>query len=314
MNNSNTNYTSNSNDLKVVINDVGPRDGLQNQAKILTPDQRLQLIDALVDAGLPAIEFGSFVSPKAVPAMAGTDQIVKRLPQGNCHYTALIPNIKGYQLAKAAGVKSMGLVFAASNTMNEKNINMTNAQALDECKKVIALSKADGIATTAYLATAWTCYFEGNIDPLVVNDYAGELFEAGASQVIVADTIGGANPESVTSLMTLLVNSFGADKLACHFHDTRGMGLTNVYAALQTGIRHFDASIGGLGGCPFSPGASGNVATEDVVLMLNQMGYDTGIDLTKLVIAAELAKSLTGNCQGGHGLSWLTGQKEKGLL
>ena len=299
---------------KVIINDVGPRDGLQNQAQILSVEQRQQLINTLVGAGLPAIEVGSFVSPKAVPAMAGTGLLVADLPKNNCHYTALIPNAKGYQLAKEAGVKSMGLVLAASNTMNEKNIRMTTAEALSECKKIIEQSKADGIEITAYVATAWGCHFEGEISQSAVIEYTSELLNAGAAQVIVADTIGSANPATVTELMTQMVNEFGAQRLACHFHDTRGMGLTNVYAALQTGIRHFDASIGGLGGCPFSPGASGNVATEDVVLMLEQMGYDTGIDLKKLVAASELAKELTGNCQGGHGLSWLQRQRDTGLL
>ncbi len=299
---------------RVVINDVGPRDGLQNQANILDVAQRLQLIKALVAAGLPAIEVGAFVSPKAVPAMAGTGDIVAALPDAPINYSALIPNLKGYQLAKAAGVKTVGLVVAASNTMNEKNIRMTTAQALDACLAVIACSKEDGIKTNAYVATAWACPFEGDIAPDKVEEICAVLLDAGAEQVVIADTIGAADPAGVTTLMQRLIKAFGAERIACHFHDTRGMGLVNVYAALQEGIRYFDASIAGLGGCPFAPGASGNVATEDVVVMLNQMGFETGIDLNALLAAAELADEFCGPGQGGGSYNWLRNQRSKNAL
>lgn len=299
---------------KAIVNDVGPRDGLQNQAKILEPEQRLQLINALVDAGMDSIEVGAFVSPKAVPAMAGTDKIVAGLPAGDYNFSALIPNRKGYDLAKAAGVKTMGLVIAASNTMNEKNIRMTTEQALAVCEEVIAQSKQDGLNALAYIATAWECPFEGAIDEQAVIDLARALLAAGATEIVVSDTIGAATPAQVKSLMSKMVAEFGADKLSCHFHDTRAMGVANVYAATEVGIRKFDASIGGLGGCPFAPGATGNVATEDVVLLLEQMGFDTGIDLGKLIAASDLAKELTGNCDGGHSIKWLKRQHEKGAL
>ena len=299
---------------KVIINDVGPRDGLQNQAKVLTPGQRLQLIDALVAAGVPAIEVGAFVSPKAVPAMAGTDEVVAGLPAANVNYSALIPNRKGYDLALGAGVKTMGLVIAASNTMNEKNIRMTTEQAMTVCREVIECSRIDGVNTQAYIATAWECPFEGATNSDVVINMTEQLLQAGASTVVLADTIGAADPGAVNVLMHQLVDRYGAGSLACHFHDTRAMGVANVYAALETGVRNFDASIGGLGGCPFAPGATGNVATEDVVLMLEQMGFDTGINLGKLVQAANLAATLTGNCDGGHASRWLKRQIEKGLI
>ncbi len=299
---------------RIIINDVGPRDGLQNQDKILTPAERLRLINALADAGLESIEVGAFVSPKAVPAMAGTDEIVRGLKASGVNYSALIPNRKGYDLAVAVGVKTVGLVIAASNTMNEKNINMTTERALAVCEEVIAQGAKDGVNTLAYIATSWECPFEGLTDEAVVIDLCGKLLAAGATEVVLADTIGAASPAQVKSLMTKLVAKFGAAKLSCHFHDTRAMGVANVFAAVECGIRKFDSSVGGLGGCPFAPGATGNVATEDVVVMLNQMGYDTGIDLAKLVAAADLAAELTGNCDGGHSTRWIRRQIEKGVI
>ncbi len=299
---------------KVTINDVGPRDGLQNQSKILTPPQRLQLVHKLLDAGLTHIEVGAFVSPKAVPAMAGTDVVAAGLPQGDFAFSALIPNRKGYELATAAGIRNVGLVIAASNTMNERNINMDNARALAVCEEVLSQARKDGVKAQVYVATAWECPFEGLIDAAVVADLSEKLLAAGATEVVLADTIGAAAPAQVKSLLTPLVAALGAQNLSCHFHDTRGMGVADVFAALECGIRKFDASIGGLGGCPFAPGATGNVATEDVVLMLSQMGFETGINLAALVAAVDFAAELTGNCDGGNSSRWLRKQIEKGAL
>lgn len=296
---------------RVVINDVGPRDGLQNQPKHLTVDERLQLIRSLVDAGLPAIEVGALVSPKAVPAMAGTDDILRQLPEADCAFSALIPNQRGYEAGAALGVPVMSLVLAVSNTMNEKNIRMTNAQILAVSRDVLAEARREGNRVQAYVATAWACPFEGKVAPEAVRDMCAQLFEAGAERCVIADTIGAADPEAVHSLMTMLAADFGAGRLACHFHDTRAMGLANVYAALQAGITAFDASIAGLGGCPFAPGASGNVATEDVVMMVSQMGYETGIDMPRLLEAADLAIALTGTAKGGKAKYWLEQQLAK---
>jgi hydroxymethylglutaryl-CoA lyase len=290
----------------VVVNDVGPRDGLQNQPRVLDPAQRLQLIEALVAAGLRHIEFGAFVSPKAVPAMAGTDTLVAQLPAGEVCFTALVPNRKGYELARAAGVRSMALVVAASDTMNQKNIRMDTAAAMAVCADVLAQGRADGTAVQAYVATAWECPFEGATDPGKVAQLTAQLLAAGATQVVVADTIGAAHPGQVRTLMQRLAQESGSEHLACHFHDTRAMGLANVFAALDAGIRRFDASIGGLGGCPFAPGASGNIATEDLVMMLALMGFDTGIDLERLLVAARLAGELTGATSGGRASAWLS--------
>lgn len=290
---------------KVVITDVGPRDGLQNQAKILSPAERLRLIRALVDAGLRHIEFGAFVSPKAVPAMAGTEEVAAALPAGDVEYTALIPNAKGYERAKAAGVRSMGLVVAASDTMNQKNIRMGTDEALAVCAEVLQQARADGLSVGACVATAWECPFEGATSPDVVSRLAAKLRAGGATQIIVADTIGAAHPGQVRSLMSRLAAELGAGALTCHFHDTRAMGVANAFAALEAGIRRFDASVGGLGGCPFAPGATGNVATEDLVMMLKLMGFQTGIDLDRLLEAARLAGDLTGTKTGGRSTAWL---------
>jgi hydroxymethylglutaryl-CoA lyase len=299
---------------RVVVNDVGPRDGLQNQARVLTPAQRLRLIGALLDAGIDHIEVGSFVSPKAVPAMAGTDEVIAGLPNGGADYSALVPNRKGYDLAAAAGVKIVELVVAATDTMNEKNIRMSTARAMANIEGIAQAAREDGISTLCYLATAWECPFEGLVDESVSLALIGEMFAAGVEKVVIADTIGAAHPASVRSLTRLAAQEFGAERLSCHFHDTRGMGVANVAAALDSGIRRFDGSIGGLGGCPFAPGATGNVATEDVVLLLHQMGFETGIDLGKLVAAVDVAIELTGNCDGGNSINWLRRQVEKGAL
>ncbi len=299
---------------RVVINDVGPRDGLQNQPRVLTPEQRLQLIRALLDAGVAHIEVGSFVSPKAVPAMAGTDQVVAGLPAGGATYSALVPNRKGYQLAKDAGVSIIELVVASTDTMNLKNINTSTEQAMANVAEIAELARADGVRAMCYIATAWECPFEGLVPLDTSMALMRQMFDAGIEEVVIADTIGAADPAGVQRLTQEAAAEFGAANLSCHFHDTRGMGVANVSAALQSGIRKFDGSIGGLGGCPFAPGATGNVATEDVVLMLDQMGFETGIDLEGLVAAVELAIELTNNCEGGNSIRWLRRQIEKGTL
>tara|TARA_R110001583_G_scaffold109572_6_gene258359 strand:- start:355 stop:1257 length:903 start_codon:yes stop_codon:yes gene_type:complete len=289
----------------IIINDVGPRDGLQNQPKVLSSEQRLALISALVKANVPEIEIGAFVSPKAVPAMAGTSELCAKLPSSNSVFSALIPNMKGFEMALAAGVPLMSLVVATSNTMNLKNIRMTTDESVKVSEKVLEAAKARGANVQAYVATAWACPFEGKIDQDSVFDVTEKLLKAGASSIVVADTIGAANPLAVNQLMNAMAERFDIKQLSCHFHDTRAMGLANVYAAIEAGVRKFDASIAGLGGCPFAPGASGNVATEDVVMMVEQMGYSTGINMPLLIKAADLAIELTGTATGGKAKSWI---------
>lgn len=296
----------------VIINDVGPRDGLQNQPRVLTPGQRLQLIAAIRASGIRHIEVGSFVSPKAVPAMAGADEVVAGLPADPAAcYTVLIPNMKGYELAMAAGARSVSLVLYGADGMAQKNVNMSKREAEDVNARIIERARQDGTRVTATIAVSFTCPYDGPVDPAEVARITADFFRHGADEVAIADTIGAANPAQVRALMDRLVQAHGSKRLSCHFHDTRALGLANVFAALESGIRKFDASIGGLGGCPFAPGASGNVATEDVVMMLQQMGYDTGIDLPPLVQASALAKELTGTAPGGRALPWLKRQLEK---
>ena len=299
---------------RVIINDVSPRDGLQNQSKILSPAERVQLINGLLAAGVDHIEIGSFVSPKAVPAMAGTDEVFRSLQANGASLSALIPNQKGYELAKAAGVKNVAIVMAASEEMNLQNTRMNTTQSLDVCTTLARQAKADGLSAQIYIGTAWECPFEGLLDPAQVIDIASQLADSNPNEIVLADTIGAANPAQVQSLVGKLVHTHGEELFSCHFHDTRGFGVANVFAAVEEGVRKFDASVGGLGGCPFAPGASGNVATEDVVLMLEKMGYDTGIDLKALVDAADLASQLTGVATGGNSSKWLKRQIEKGVL
>lgn len=297
---------------KILINDVGPRDGLQNQTRILSVDQRVQLIRALLKAGVRSVEAGAFVSPKAVPAMAGTDAVLAGLSaDAGVDFQVLIPNLKGYTLARDAGAGTAVLVVCASETMNQRNVRMSIEESLAQAQEICAAARTDGVRVVACIAVAWCCPFEGATEPGRVLDLAGRLFAMGADDVNIADTIGAANPMAVGRLMGALAQEYGAGKLACHFHDTRALGLTNVYAALESGIRKFDSSIGGIGGCPFAPGATGNVASEDVVMLLEQMGFDTGIDLPALMAAGQLVGEMLGVTTGGRADTWRRLQLEK---
>lgn len=296
----------------VTVNEVGPRDGLQSQSKTLSVGERLQLIGALLNAGVRNIEAGSFVSPKAVPQMAGTAELFTRLSlRDEVCYSALVPNLRGYEEARAAGARSIAVVLSATETMNQKNINMSLERTIEVCSELLQRASKDGIEGRAYVAVAFECPFEGLTPPSVVEYLSQHMLQAGASKVIIADTIGAANPASVRRVLERLTQIDAANIWSCHFHDTRGMALANVLAALEYGVREFDSSIGGLGGCPFSPGASGNLATEDLVLMLQSMGLHTGIDMDRLVGAVDKAQALTGSTLGGHGWRWLKRESSK---
>jgi len=294
---------------RVIVNEVGPRDGLQNQPRTLTAPERVQLIQALAAAGLRHIEVGSFVSPKAVPQMAASDEVMAALPDlPGVEYSVLIPNLKGYERARAAGARNLALILAATDTMSLKNIGMTMEQVFAVADDILARSRAEGLFTQAYVSVSFECPFEGPVDPAVVERLTARLFAAGADEVVIADTIGAAGPMQVRHLLDSLVAQHGAAQLGVHFHDTRALAVANCFAALEAGIRKFDSSIGGLGGCPFAPGATGNVATEDVVLLLERSGFDTGIDMKALIDAALLAEHLTGNCPGPRSKLWLKKQ------
>ena len=290
----------------VIINEVGPRDGLQSQAGELTLEQRRAFIEALLAAGLRHIEIGSFVSPRAVPQMAGTGELARALAGStDAELSALVPNMKGYEFARAAGVDTVAVVVSATETMNQRNINLSLADTLATAEAVIGRGEREGAAVQAYLAVAFECPFEGAVDAGVVRQQARRLLDAGAALLVIADTIGAASPDAVRALMEDLVDEHGASRLACHFHDTRALGVTNVYAAIEAGVRRFDASVGGLGGCPFAPGARGNVATEDVVMLCEQMGLATGISMPRLLEVVDLISDMLGRPQGGRALEWL---------
>lgn len=291
---------------RIVINDVGPRDGLQNQQKILDPADRVRLVRALLAAGMDHVEVAAFVSPKAVPAMAGAAAVVGALTDvEDATLSVLIPNMKGYELAVEAGAKSVGMVLYATDEMANANVRMTMDEADAATEAIIERARDDGVAVMATISVSFECPFAGQVDPAVVRASAERFLALDIEQYVVADTIGAANPGQVRQLMDSLVKTHGPERLACHFHDTRAMGLANVFAAVESGVRRFDASIGGLGGCPFAPGASGNVATEDVVMMLTQMGFETGIDLRRLLEASDLARTLTGTAPGGRAKPWM---------
>ena len=273
------------------------------------------MIQALVEAGVRNIEVTSFVSPKAVPQMADAAQVFAGLPaKEKMHYSVLVPNQKGYERAKSTGVNSVAVVLSATETMNQKNINMSLATSRSVCNTVIARAKEDGLESRGYISVAFACPFEGPVDSNIVVELAEEMFKSGADEVIIADTIGAANPAHASRVFQLLTDTFGSEmiknRFSAHFHDTRAMALTNVWAALQWGIRKFDSSIGGLGGCPFAPGASGNLATEDGVMMLHQCGYETGINVDGLKKAIKVSEGLVQRELGGRMMPWLRSQEK----
>ena len=293
---------------QVIIKEVAARDGLQAQPKHLTVEQRTALLGALAETGVPELEIGSFVSPKAVPQMAGTDEIAANLPPAQLAYSALVPNMKGYELAVMAGIRSHALALAATEEMNQNNIRKSLEDTFVMGEEILDRAAAEGVDIHAYLAVAFECPYEGAVQESLVLEQVDRLMQHQPARLMIADTIGAANPAAVHSMMHKLVDRYGPERLGCHFHDTRAMGLANVYAALQAGVRQFDASAGGLGGCPFAPGAKGNVATEDVVMLCESMGFDTGLDMPKLLEAVALLSEMIGAPQGGRAHTWLSKQ------
>ena len=297
---------------KVIVNEVGLRDGLQNQPRHVPVEGKLDMLDALIAAGVRSVEVTSFVSPKAVPQMADATELYSRLPlDKGVSFEALVPNEKGYERAVAAGAKTIALVLASTEEMNQKNIGMSLARATEVNIAVIKRAISEGIKPRSYISTAVGCPFEGDVAPEVVFDLAACMFEAGAAEVAVADTIGSGDPAQVKFIFETLANRYGAERLAGHFHDTRGLALANTWAALECGVRKFDTAIGGLGGCPFAPGATGNVATEDVVHMLERSGFETAIDMEGLRKAVAVAEKYTELKLGGRVLTWIESQERR---
>lgn len=290
----------------VRINEVSLRDGLQMHRTFVPTEDKLRLLETLMAAGVRDFEVTSFVSPKAVPQMADAADVYAALPrEEDVTYSALIPNRKGLERAWQSGCRNVNLVLSATDTMNRENIRMSLQQTREVCVDTIRHAHGLDVSADAYIAVAFECPFEGLVDPETVASLVDEMFEAGARRVIIADTIGAANPAQVKRLFSLLSASFDVERFACHFHDTRAMGLANVWAALEAGVRRFDSSVGGLGGCPFSPGASGNLATEDLLVLLRQCGFETGISLDRMLRAVEVAREITNRDLGGRVLPWV---------
>ena len=285
--------------LSVKIVEVGPRDGLQNEKTSLDTDTRVELITQLANAGLSYIEAGSFVSPKWVPQMAGSDEVFCRLPVTTATtYAALTPNMQGLERALECGVKEVAVFAAASESFSQNNINCSIADSIDRFVPVMEKAYNSGIAVRGYISCVLGCPYEGNIRPDQVTEVADKLLSLGCYEVSLGDTIGVGTPGSTAALLSTLLTQLPADKLAVHMHDTYGQALANILVALQQGIAVVDSSVAGLGGCPYAQGASGNVATEDLVYMLNGLGIEHGVDLKKLIAAGNTICAKLGRANG----------------
>lgn len=281
---------------RVTVVEVGPRDGLQNESASIATADKIAFVGALSAAGLPVIEVSAFVSPKWVPQMADAAEVfagIERHPA--IRYTALVPNLAGLERAHAAGVTDVAIFAAASETFSRKNINQTIEASLATYRDVCARAHALGMRVRAYLSTSFGCPFEGAVAPEKVADLSTALIEMGAFEVAVSDTIGIAHPGQVREVVDAVVRRVPLDRIALHFHDTRGLALANVMAGLDAGVTTFDASAGGLGGCPYAPGATGNLATEDLIYMLDGLGIETGVSLPALLAASRFIEPRVGH-------------------
>ncbi len=271
---------------QVKVVEVGPRDGLQNEATPISAVDKIHLIEKLSDAGVNYIESGSFVSPKWVPQMATSTEVFEKLNRNkDVTYAALTPNMRGFESALAVNADEVAIFGAASESFSQKNINCSIEESLERFAPIMEAAKKANIKVRGYVSCVLGCPYEGDIDPEQVALVAEKLFAMGCYEISLGDTVGIGNPASVTKMIQAVSAHVPIDKLAVHFHDTYGQALTNIYAALQLGVTVVDSAVAGLGGCPYAKGASGNVATEDVVYMLNGLGITTGIDFKKLLQA-----------------------------
>lgn len=277
------------------IVEVGPRDGLQNEKMPVSVEARIAFAKALVGAGLDIVEVGSFVSPKAVPQMAGSDQVLREVSKlSGAEYHVLVPNEKGYDAAIAAGAKVIAVFASASEGFSRANINCSVAESIERFKPVITRALNDGIKVRGYISCVLGCPFDGDVKPQAVVDVARVLWDAGCYEISLGDTIGVGTPVKARALLRAVADVVPLANQAMHFHDTYGQALANIYAGLEGGVRAIDSAAGGLGGCPYAPGATGNVATEDVVYMLEGMGITTGVDMQKLLCATNAISALLG--------------------
>ncbi len=280
---------------RVTIYEVGPRDGLQNEAETVPLEAKVRFIDLLTAAGLPLIEVTSFVRPGAIPQLANAEEVVKEIARApETRYTALVPNLKGMERAEAARLDGIALFTAASETFSRRNTNASIQETLARFKPVAETARNQGIWLRGYVSTAFGCPYEGDVPIDSVLSVTRDLLDLGVDEVAISDTIGIATPAQVVSVVGALLSEVPVSKLALHFHDTRGTALANVLAGLQLGISTFDSSAGGLGGCPYAPGATGNLATEDLVYLLNGLGLETGVSLAGVVTASTYLAGILG--------------------
>lgn len=283
------------NPSQVSVYEVSLRDGLQNEKGVLPTESKRAILDALVAAGLKRIELTSFVSPKWVPQLADAEELAREVEvPDDVTLSALVPNAKGLERALGTGLPEIAVFMSASETHNRKNINKSIDRTLEVFDEVVPPALEGGLRVRAYVSTVWGCPYEGPIDPARAIEIALRLIELGCYQVSLGDTIGVGNPRQTEDIVRRALDVLPPEKVALHMHDTRGTALANVVTALNMGIRDFDASVGGMGGCPYAPGASGNLATEDLVYLLEGMGYETGIDLDLLVEAGRVAERVVG--------------------
>ncbi|MFO0663451.1 MAG: hydroxymethylglutaryl-CoA lyase [Polyangiaceae bacterium] len=280
---------------EISVYEVGPRDGLQNEKATVPLQDKLRLVEGLVSAGLRRIEITSFVSPKWIPQLADADEVATRVrPADGVVYSALCPNAKGLERAAAAKLPEVAVFLSASETHNKKNVNKTIEETLAAFSETIGPAIELGMRVRGYVSTVWGCPYEGDVDPKASIRIAKRLFEMGCYQVSLGDTIGSGTPKQTEAIMKMMLSEFPTEGLAMHMHDTRGTALANIVVGLELGIRHFDSAVGGMGGCPYAPGAAGNVATEDLVYMLDGMGLKSGVDLGQLLEVGKAAESIVG--------------------
>lgn len=299
---------------RVTIKEVGPRDGLQNEKQSISTDNKIAWINSLSETGLSYIEVSSFVHPKWIPQLADATEVLRKIRRkSGVTYAALVPNLRGLDRALEANVDEVNIFMSASEAHNQNNINKSIGETYAVLREVVKESKASGKTVRGYLSTVIGCPYEGSVAPSQVRKVADHLFSMGIDELSLGDTIGVGVPNQVERLLEELLPHFTADKLAMHFHDTRGTALANIVKSLEMGITAFDSSLGGLGGCPYAKGASGNVATEDLLYMLHEMGIETGIDFNTIMKSAQLIEKIRGEKLNSRQMDILSAE-EKGCL
>ncbi len=281
---------------RAVVVEVGPRDGLQSQGTVIAVERKVEFVNRLGRTGLPVIEAGAFVSPEWVPQMADSEEVLRRIERREgVRYPVLVPNLRGLERALAAGAREIAVFTAASETFNRRNTNAGIAESIDRFRPVAERARAGGLRVRGYVSTCFGCPYEGPVNPEKVGEVVDRLDGIGVEEFSIGDTIGVAHPGQIETVFGQLLKTFPASRLALHAHDTRGAGLANCYRALTLGITTFDTSAGGVGGCPFAPGAAGNLATEDLVYLLHGLGVATGVDLAALVEASACLEEALGS-------------------